>query len=466
MTAKNPETRKLYIRTFGCQMNEYDSARMADVLGAAEGLAPTDRPEEADVILFNTCSVREKAQEKVFSDLGRVKHLKRAKPHLVIGVGGCVASQEGAAIVERAPYVDVVFGPQTLHRLPDLIARRRATGRAQVDISFPEIEKFDHLPPPRVEGASAFVSIMEGCSKYCSFCVVPYTRGVEVSRPFEDVLTEVADLAEHGVREVTLLGQNVNAYLGRMADGQAADFALLLEYVHEIPGIERIRYTTSHPKEFTQRLIDAYARLPKLVDHVHLPVQSGADRVLAAMKRGYTALEYKSIIRRLRAVRPGICISSDFIVGFPGETEEDFEQTLKLVHDLGFDASFSFVYSRRPGTPAADLADDTPQEIKLARLARLQSAINAHQQRISAAMVGTRQTILVEGPARRDPAQLMGRTGNNRIVNFAGGPQAARLVGQLIELRITEALPHSLRGEVDVRERGSFAPTSAATAAD
>ena len=466
MTAKNPETRKLYIRTFGCQMNEYDSARMADVLGAAEGLAPTDRPEEADVILFNTCSVREKAQEKVFSDLGRVKHLKRAKPHLVIGVGGCVASQEGAAIVERAPYVDVVFGPQTLHRLPDLIARRRATGRAQVDISFPEIEKFDHLPPPRVEGASAFVSIMEGCSKYCSFCVVPYTRGEEVSRPFEDVLTEVADLAEHGVREVTLLGQNVNAYLGRMADGQAADFALLLEYVHEIPGIERIRYTTSHPKEFTQRLIDAYARLPKLVDHVHLPVQSGADRVLAAMKRGYTALEYKSIIRRLRAVRPGICISSDFIVGFPGETEEDFEQTLKLVHDLGFDASFSFVYSRRPGTPAADLADDTPQEIKLARLARLQSAINAHQQRISAAMVGTRQTILVEGPARRDPAQLMGRTGNNRIVNFAGGPQAARLVGQLIELRITEALPHSLRGEVDVRERGSFAPTSAATAAD
>ena len=467
MTAKNPETRKLYIRTFGCQMNEYDSAKMADVLGAAEGLTPTDRPEEADVILFNTCSVREKAQEKVFSDLGRVKQLKRAKPHLVIGVGGCVASQEGAAIVERAPYVDVVFGPQTLHRLPDLIARRRATGRAQVDISFPEIEKFDHLPPPRVEGASAFVSIMEGCSKYCSFCVVPYTRGEEVSRPFEDVLTEVADLAEHGVREVTLLGQNVNAYLGRMADGQAADFALLLEYVHEIPGIERIRYTTSHPKEFTQRLIDAYARLPKLVDHVHLPVQSGADRVLAAMKRGYTALEYKSIIRRLRAVRPGICISSDFIVGFPGETEEDFAQTLKLVHDVGFDASFSFVYSRRPGTPAADLPDDTPQEVKLARLARLQSAINANQQRISAAMVGTCQTILVEGPARKDPAQLMGRTGNNRIVNFAGGPQAARLVGQLIELRITEALPHSLRGEVDVRERGPLSPaavTAAATA--
>jgi len=376
VTAKNPETRKLYIRTFGCQMNEYDSAKMADVLGAAEGLTPTDRPEEADVILFNTCSVREKAQEKVFSDLGRVKQLKRAKPHLVIGVGGCVASQEGAAIVERAPYVDVVFGPQTLHRLPDLIARRRATGRAQVDISFPEIEKFDHLPPPRVEGASAFVSIMEGCSKYCSFCVVPYTRGEEVSRPFEDVLTDV----------------------------------------HEIPGIERIRYTTSHPKEFTQRLIDAYARLPKLVDHVHLPVQSGADRVLAAMKRGYTALEYKSIIRRLRAVRPGVCISSDFIVGFPGETEEDFAQTLKLVHDVGFDASFSFVYSRRPGTPAADLADDTPQEVKLARLARL---------------------------------------------------QAARLVGQLIELRITEALPHSLRGEVDVRERGPLSPaavTAAATA--
>jgi tRNA-2-methylthio-N6-dimethylallyladenosine synthase len=444
--------KKVYIRTFGCQMNEYDSAKMADVLNAAEGLVPTDSPDEADVILFNTCSVREKAQEKVFSDLGRVKHLKRAKPDLVIGVGGCVASQEGAAIVERAPYVDVVFGPQTLHRLPDLIARRRRTGRAQVDISFPEIEKFDHLPPPRIDGASAFVSIMEGCSKYCSFCVVPYTRGEEVSRPFDDVLTEVADLADQGVKEITLLGQNVNAYLGRMGDGQVADFALLLEYVHEIPGIERIRYTTSHPKEFTQRLIDAYGRLPKLVDHVHLPVQAGSDRVLAAMKRGYTALEYKSIIRRLRAVCPDISLSSDFIVGFPGETEEDFEKTMKLVEDMGFDASFSFVYSKRPGTPAADLADDTPQEVKLKRLARLQAAINANQQRISEAMVGTRQRILVEGPSRKDPNELMGRTENNRIVNFSGGPGAARLVGNLIDVTITQALPHSLRGEVVVRD--------------
>jgi tRNA-2-methylthio-N6-dimethylallyladenosine synthase len=457
VTAKPPKTgKKVYIRTFGCQMNEYDSAKMADVLNAADGLTPTDSPEDADVILFNTCSVREKAQDKVFSDLGRVKHLKRAKPDLVIGVGGCVASQEGAAIVERAPYVDVVFGPQTLHRLPALIAQRRATGRAQVDISFPEIEKFDHLPPPRVEGASAFVSIMEGCSKYCSFCVVPYTRGEEVSRPFDDVLTEVADLAEHGVKEITLLGQNVNAYLGRMSDGSSADmradFALLLEYVHEIPGVERIRYTTSHPKEFTQRLIDAYGRLPKLVDHVHLPVQAGSDRVLAAMKRGYTALEYKSIIRRLRAVRPSISISSDFIVGFPGETEDDFDRTMKLVEDVGFDASFSFVYSKRPGTPAADLADDTPQEVKLKRLARLQAAINANQQRISEAMVGSRQVILVEGPSKKDPTELMGRTENNRIVNFAGGPNSARLVGQLVDVAVTQALPHSLRGAVLVRD--------------
>ncbi len=458
MTAKPPKTgKKVYIRTFGCQMNEYDSAKMADVLNAAEGLTPTDSPDEADVILFNTCSVREKAQEKVFSDLGRVKHLKRAKPDLVIGVGGCVASQEGAAIVARAPYVDVVFGPQTLHRLPDLIARRRATGRAQVDISFPEIEKFDHLPPPRVQGASAFVSIMEGCSKYCSFCVVPYTRGEEVSRPFDDVLTEVADLAEHGVKEITLLGQNVNAYLGRVADGQTADFALLLEYVHEIPGVERIRYTTSHPKEFTQRLIDAHGRLPKLVDHVHLPVQAGSDRVLAAMKRGYTALEYKSIIRRLRAVRPGICISSDFIVGFPGETEDDFDKTMQLAQDIGFDASFSFVYSKRPGTPAADLADDTPQDVKLKRLARLQAAINANQQRISEAMVGSRQAILVEGPSKKDATELMGRTENNRIVNFAGGPNGARLVGRLVEVTVTQALPHSLRGEVLVRDLATAA---------
>jgi tRNA-2-methylthio-N6-dimethylallyladenosine synthase len=438
--------RKLYIRTFGCQMNEYDSDKMADVLNASGGVVTTDRPEDADVILFNTCSVREKAQEKVFSDLGRVKHLKRLKPDLVIGVGGCVASQEGAAIVERAPYVDVVFGPQTLHRLPDLIRRRQSTGRPQVDISFPEIEKFDHLPPPRVEGPSAFVSIMEGCSKYCSFCVVPYTRGEEISRGFDDVLTEIADLADHGVREVTLLGQNVNAYRGRLADGETADFALLLEYVAEVPGIERIRYTTSHPKEFTQRLIDVHARVPKLVDHLHLPVQAGSDRVLAAMKRGYTVLEYKSIVRRLRQVRPGISLSSDFIVGFPGETEEDFERTMALVEDVGFDASFSFVYSRRPGTPAADLADDTPQAVKLERLARLQAAINANAARISEAMVGTVQRILVEGPSKRDTSELMGRTENNRIVNFPGGPSAARLVGQLLDVEITQALPHSLRG--------------------
>ncbi|MGE5162109.1 MAG: tRNA (N6-isopentenyl adenosine(37)-C2)-methylthiotransferase MiaB, partial [Betaproteobacteria bacterium] len=410
--------RKLYIRTFGCQMNEYDSDKMADVLNAADGVVTTDRPEDADVILFNTCSVREKAQEKVFSDLGRVKHLKRLKPDLVIGVGGCVASQEGAAIVARAPYVDVVFGPQTLHRLPDLIRRRQSSGRPQVDISFPEIEKFDHLPPPRVEGPSAFVSIMEGCSKYCSFCVVPYTRGEEISRGFDDVLTEIADLADHGVKEVNLLGQNVNAYRGRMADGETADFALLLEYVAEVPGIERIRYTTSHPKEFTQRLIDVYARVPKLVDHLHLPVQAGSDRVLAAMKRGYTALEYKSIVRRLRQVRPAISLSSDFIVGFPGESADDFERTMALVEEVGFDASFSFVYSKRPGTPAADLADDTPQAAKLERLARLQAAINANAARIGEAMVGTVQRILVEGPSKKDASELMGRTENNRIVNF------------------------------------------------
>jgi tRNA-2-methylthio-N6-dimethylallyladenosine synthase len=383
----------------------------------------------------------------VFSDLGRVRRLKRSRPDLVIGVGGCVASQEGEAIVERAPYVDVVFGPQTLHRLPQLIARRRATGRPQVDISFPEIEKFDALPPPAVSGASAFVSIMEGCSKYCSFCVVPYTRGEEVSRPFDDVLAEVADLAEQGVREVNLLGQNVNAYRGRMADGETADFALLLEYVHEIPGIERLRFTTSHPKEFGARLIDAYRRLPKLVSHVHLPVQAGADGILAAMKRGYTVLEYKSIVRRLRAARPGISISSDFIVGFPGETAEDFERTMKLVADIGFDASFSFVYSRRPGTPAADLADDTPAEVKLARLQRLQAAINDEAARISTAMVGSTQRILVEGPSKKDAAELMGRTENNRIVNFAVGEHGEAAIGRMIDVRITQALPHSLRGE-------------------
>jgi tRNA-2-methylthio-N6-dimethylallyladenosine synthase len=441
---------KLYIRTFGCQMNEYDSDRMADVLRASGNLTPTDRPEEADVILFNTCSVREKAQEKVFSDLGRVKHLKRLNPDLVIGVGGCVASQEGASIVQRAPYVDVVFGPQTLHRLPQLIEARRRTGRAQVDISFPEIEKFDHLPPPRVEGASAFVSIMEGCSKYCSFCVVPYTRGEEVSRPLEDVLTEVADLAEHGVKEVTLLGQNVNAYRGSVEGAsEPVDFACLLEHVAEVPGIARIRYTTSHPKEFTQRLIDVYGRLPKLVSHLHLPVQAGSDRVLAAMKRGYTVLEYKSIVRRLRQVRPDISISSDFIIGFPGETEADFERTLALVAEVGFDASFSFVYSKRPGTPAADLPDDTAHEVKLARLQRLQRLLNENVARISAGMVGTVQRILVEGPSRKDGNELMGRTENNRIVNFSGVPL---LIGRMIDVRITQALPHSLRGEAIVRE--------------
>lgn len=443
-------SKKLYIKTFGCQMNEYDSAKMADVLHAHETLVKTDKPEEADIILFNTCSVREKAQEKVFSDLGRVRELKKLNPDLVIGVGGCVASQEGAAIVERAPYVDVVFGPQTLHRLPDLIAQKRRTGRAQVDISFPEIEKFDHLPPARVDGATAFVSIMEGCSKYCSFCVVPYTRGEEVSRPFDDVLTEVAELAMQGVKEVTLLGQNVNAYLGKMGQtAELADFALLLDYVAEIPGIERIRYTTSHPKEFTQRLIDAYAKIPQLVDHVHLPVQSGSDRILMAMKRGYSAIEYKSIIRRLRTVRPNISLSSDFIVGFPGETDADFEQTMKFIDDLKFDNSFSFIYSARPGTPAANLHDDTPAAVKLQRLQRLQAVIEAEAQRISQRMVGTTQRILVEGPSRKNPAEWMGRTENNRIVNFPG---AARLAGQLIDVTITQAMPHSLRAEILTQE--------------
>jgi tRNA-2-methylthio-N6-dimethylallyladenosine synthase len=440
---------KVYIRTFGCQMNEYDSDKMADVLRAADGLESTDNPDEADLILFNTCSVREKAQEKVFSDLGRVRHLKQRNPQLLIGVGGCVASQEGAAIVERAPYVDLVFGPQTLHRLPRMIEARRSSGRPQVDISFPEVEKFDHLPPARIAGASAFVSIMEGCSKYCSFCVVPYTRGEEVSRPFDDVLTEVADLTDRGVKEVTLLGQNVNAYRGAMSDGEVADFALLLEYLAQMPGLERLRYTTSHPKEFTQRLIDAYARVPQLVSHVHLPVQSGSDRILTAMKRGYTVLEYKSIVRRLRAVRPAICIASDFIVGFPGETEEDFAATLRLAEEVGFDASFSFVYSRRPGTPAASLPDATPHEVKLARLQRLQDQLNRQAQAIGEAMVGTLQRILVEGPSKKDPGELSGRTENNRVVNFRGAP---RLTGQFVDVTITSALPHSLRGEVAVKQ--------------
>ncbi|UUX95748.1 tRNA (N6-isopentenyl adenosine(37)-C2)-methylthiotransferase MiaB [Aquabacterium sp. J223] len=448
--------KKVFIKTFGCQMNEYDSDKMADVLGAAQGYEKTDDPEQADLILFNTCSVREKAQEKVFSDLGRVKHLKQKG--VLIGVGGCVASQEGAAIVERAPYVDLVFGPQTLHRLPQMIDARRAESRPQVDIRFPEIEKFDHLPPAKVEGASAFVSIMEGCSKYCSYCVVPYTRGEEVSRPFEDVLVEVAGLAEQGVREVTLLGQNVNAYRGRMGpevkgSAEIADFATLIETVAEIPGIERIRYTTSHPNEFTRALVDVYARVPKLVNHLHLPVQHGADRILMAMKRGYTALQYKSTIRALRAVRPDISLSSDFIVGFPGETEADFAQTMKLIEDIGFDASFSFVFSPRPGTPAASLHDDTPQAVKLKRLQHLQATIEANVRRISEARVGTVQRILVEGPSRKDANELMGRTECNRIVNFAAPlRQHPRLVGQMVDVRITSALPHSLRGEVVVRE--------------
>ena len=443
--------KKVYIKTFGCQMNEYDSDKMSDVLHAAQGYEPTDDPEQADLILFNTCSVREKAQEKVFSDLGRIKHLK--SKGVKIGVGGCVASQEGAAIIERAPYVDVVFGPQTLHRLPQLLARREQLGRPQVDISFPEIEKFDNLPPARVEGASAFVSIMEGCSKYCSYCVVPYTRGEEVSRPFEDVLVEVAGLADQGVKEVTLLGQNVNAYRGKMGESaEIADFALLIEYVAEIPGIERIRYTTSHPNEFTQRLIDVYAKVPQLVSHLHLPVQHGSDRILMAMKRGYTALEYKSTIRKLRAVRPHLSLSSDFIVGFPGETDEDFAKMMKLIEDVGYDSSFSFLFSPRPGTPAAALHDDTPKEAKLARLQHLQATIEANVRRISETRVGTIQRILVEGPSKKDASELMGRTECNRIVNFPGGPNAQRLVGQMIDVRITQALPHSLRGEVALGE--------------
>lgn len=442
MTSK----KKLFIKTFGCQMNEYDSDKMADVLGVTDGLERTSTPDDADVILFNTCSVREKAQEKVFSDLGRVKHLKQLNPNLIIGVGGCVASQEGKAIVDRAPYVDVVFGPQTLHRLPQLIRQRRETKVSQVDVSFPEIEKFDNLPLAKNTGASAFVSIMEGCSKYCSFCVVPYTRGEEISRPFEDVLTEVADLADQGVKEINLLGQNVNAYRGKMGSTQdTADFALLLEYVSEVPGVERIRFTTSHPKEFGPRLIQAYAKLPKLVDHLHLPVQAGSDRILAAMKRGYTALEYKSIVRKLREIRPNLSMSSDFIVGFPGETEEDFEKTMDLIHAVGYDTSFSFVYSPRPGTPAADLEDKVDQVTKLKRLARLQKTIQEHAFEISRSMVGTRQKVLVEGPSRKDPSEFAGRTENNRVVNFAG---QARMVGQMIELDIVQANPNSLRGEV------------------
>ena len=438
-------TKKLYIRTFGCQMNEYDSARMADVLAASDGATLTSHPEDADIILFNTCSVREKAQERVFHDLGRVRALKAQRPDLVIGVGGCVASQEGAAIVARAPFVDIVFGPQTLHRLPALIEARRATGRPQVDITFPEIEKFDHLPPPRVEGATAFVSIMEGCSKYCSFCVVPYTRGEEVSRPFDDVLTEVADVADQGVREITLLGQNVNAYRGPMADGTLADFATLLEFACEVPGVERIRYTTSHPREMTPALIHAHGRLDKLAPQLHLPVQSGSDRVLAAMKRGYTTLEYKSIVRRLRAARSDLSLTSDFIVGFPGETEADFEDTLKLVESVNFDGAFSFLYSPRPGTPAAELPDQVPHEVKQSRLTRLQALLDAQYRAYSDAMVGSLQRVLVTGPSAKNARELSARAANNRVVNFAGD---ADLIGTYVDVTISAALPHSLRGEL------------------
>ena len=437
-------SRKVYIKTFGCQMNEYDSGKMSDVLHAAQGYETTPDPEQADLILFNTCSVREKAQEKVFSDLGRVKHLK--DKGVLIGVGGCVASQEGQEIIARAPYVDVVFGPQTLHRLPELLEARHREGRPQVDIRFPEIEKFDHLPPARKDGPTAFVSIMEGCSKFCSYCVVPYTRGDEVSRPLESVLVEVAELADQGVREVTLLGQNVNAYRGAMGGtAEIADFATLIDYVAEIPGIERIRYTTSHPNEFTQRLIDVYARVPKLVNHLHLPVQHGSDRILMAMKRGYTALQYKSTVRKLRAIRPDLAMSSDFIVGFPGETDEDFDKLMRLVDEVGYDTSFSFIFSPRPGTPAANLQDDTPHSVKQARLARLQARLDEQVRAISASRAGTVQRILVEGPSRKNPQELMGRTECNRVVNFEGHP---RLVGQMIDVQITQAMQRALRGQV------------------
>ena len=441
--------KKLYIKTFGCQMNEYDSGKMADLLHADEGMVMTDTPEDADVVLLNTCSIREKAEDKVFSDLGRLRELKKTKPNLLIGVGGCVASQEGQQIISRAPYVDVVFGPQTLHRLSDLIAQRRETGRSQVDISFPEIEKFDHLPASRQTRGSAYVSIMEGCSKYCSYCVVPYTRGEEVSRPFDDVLTEVAGLATQGVKEIVLLGQNVNAYLGKMSDSEEiADFALLIEYIAEIPGVERIRFTTSHPKEFTQRLIDVYAKVPKLVSHLHLPVQHASDSVLSAMKRGYTALEYKSIIRKMRAVRPDLTLSSDFIVGFPGETDEDFAKLLKMVEELHFDNSFCFIFSARPGTPAANLSDDTPYEIKLKRLQTLLALVESQANQISKNMLGNIERVLVEGLAK-DGVNLQGRAANNRVIHFTAPNQDIEsLIGQMVDIRITEVLNYTLRGDL------------------
>ncbi|MFM8392158.1 MAG: tRNA (N6-isopentenyl adenosine(37)-C2)-methylthiotransferase MiaB [Methylophilaceae bacterium] len=436
---------KVYIRTFGCQMNEYDSSRMADMLHSSDGLVPTEQIEEADVILLNTCSVREKAEDKVFSHLGRIAPLKQKNPDLIIGVGGCVASQEGDQIVQRAPYVDLVFGPQTIHRLPDLIAKKRASGDAQVDISFPEVEKFDHLPPHEVKGATAYLSIMEGCSKYCTFCVVPYTRGEEVSRPFEDILTEAALLADQGVKEITLLGQNVNSYRAQGPHGVAADLALLIDYIAEIPSIQRIRYTTSHPNDMSESLIQCYANNPKLVSHLHLPVQAGSDRVLMAMKRNHTILQYKSTIRKLRAIRPDMSISSDFIVGFPGETEAEFEATMKLMRDVGFDYSYAFAYSPRPGTPASYLPDDTPYEVKLQRVAQL-LALNEQQGfAISQAMIGSIQKVLVENVSRRDSHELAARTENNRIVNFAGDKS---LLNQFVDVRITQALSHTLRGEL------------------
>ena len=446
--------KKLYIKTFGCQMNEYDSDKMADVLHSAQGMDQTDQIEDADVILLNTCSIREKAQEKVFSDLGRLRELKQLKPDLLIGVGGCVASQEGKQIINRAPHVDFVFGPQTLHRLPKLIDERLATGQSQVDISFPEIEKFDHLPRSRQTKGSAFVSIMEGCSKYCSYCVVPYTRGEEVSRPFEDVLTEIVGLTEQGVKEITLLGQNVNAYRGLMGQtSEIADFALLLEYMSEIPGLERIRFTTSHPKEFTQRLIDVYDRVPQLVSHLHLPVQHASDKILSAMKRGYTSLEFKSIIRKMRLVRPNLSLSSDFIVGFPGETEADFEKLMDMVTELQFDNSYSFIFSPRPGTPAANLEDDTPYEIKLKRLQRLIAQIDSQALRVSQAMLGNHERVLIEG-LTRDKAHLLGRTENNRVVNIiipeSDSDQSTvdQWIGQMLDVKVSEVLKHTLRGEI------------------
>jgi tRNA-2-methylthio-N6-dimethylallyladenosine synthase len=437
--------KKFHIKTFGCQMNEYDSDRMADVLRTSEGMESTDKPELADIILFNTCSIREKAEEKVFSDLGRVRPFKLDNPGLLIGVGGCVASQEGASILQRAPYVDLVFGPQTLHRLPQMLQARRDTGLAQVDISFPEIEKFDHLPIQRTSAGTAYVSIMEGCNKYCTFCVVPYTRGEEVSRPLADVMREVQQLVTQGVKEVTLLGQNVNAYCGVGEDGETVDFAFLLQSIAALEGVVRLRYTTSHPREMTQRLIDVYATTPKLVSHLHLPVQSGSDRILAAMKRGHTVLEYKSIIRRIRAARPDICITSDFIVGFPGETEQDFEATMRLIDEVEFDTSFSYQYSPRPGTPAAEMRDDTRDEVKAARLQRLQQRITEQENKVAQAMLGTTQRALVEGLSKKDASELAARTDNNRVVNFSGD---SSLIGNFVELRITRVVRHTLRGEL------------------